>query len=290
MSHSIEPQEENDLMNETIFFNTAQKLDEHRFESFLKENFKSDKFIWVNNYYEFAIDNEIDNQWTYISLVTTIEGFKYHYSVFNSYDHALPLRERIEILRKLADEEQVDILSSDDEVNPWSWVLIEKNGQTSTIQTRGNDVLVIDDFYNFPLGDFRTKVKLTDIELNVLKQIIATKYPNIDIHHGYDGPVINGDFNKIKNNFKQLKLFDNHYEIVPVGKNEWFDKNEKSELFINLMLQFQDKVNKELCLFPRNYVEVKNIYGGSDSEEYCLLISKDKSEKIVYKECRFNSS
>lgn len=271
-------------MKETIYFNTAQQLDEALLEHFLRDNFNSKEFIWITNFYEFVIDNEINNQKTYISLETSIEGFKYHYSVYDNFD--LTLRERIEILKTLADKANLEILSTDDELNPWSWVLIEQNGQTSTIQTKDDDVLVIDDFYNFPFGDFRTKSKLTEVELGILKQIVIKKYPKIDIHHGYDGPVINGDFNKVKNNFDQLSLFDNHYEIVPLGKNDWLDKNEKSELFINLMIQFRDQINKELCLFPRNYSEVKNIEGGSDSEEHCILLTSFGQEKLVYKQRR----
>lgn len=271
-------------MKETIYFNTAQQLDEALLEHFLRGNFNSKEFIWITNFYEFVIDNEINNQKTYISLETSTEGFKYHYSVYDNFE--LTLRERIEILKTLADKANLDILSTDDEVNPWSWVLIEQNGQTSTIQTKDDDVLVIDDFYNFPFGDFRTKSKLTEVELGVLKQIVIKKYPKIDIHHGYDGPVINGDFNKVKNNFDKLSLFDNHYEIVPLGKNDWLDKNDKSELFINLMIKFRDQINKELCLFPRNYSEVKNIEGGSDSEEHCILLTSFGQEKLVYKQRR----
>lgn len=273
-------------MNERIYFNTTQRLDKALFELFLNETFNSNQFIWITNFYEFIIDNDVDKQKTYISLETSTEGFKFHYSVFDNNNLELTLRERIEILKTLAQKLSIEILSTDDEVNPWTWVLIETNGETSTIETKNDDILVVDNFYNFPLGDFRTKTKLADAELNVLKKIIEKKFPNIDIHHGNDGPVINGDFNEVKNNFDQLNLFDDHYEIVPIGKNDWLDKNEKSKLFVNLMLEFQDQVNRELCLFPSNYSEVKNIEGGSDSEEHCILLTSFGQEKIVYKQRR----
>lgn len=273
-------------MNERIYFNTTQRLDKALFELFLNETFNSNQFIWITNFYEFIIDNDVDKQKTYISLETSTEGFKFHYSVFDNNNLELTLRERIEILKTLAQKLSIEILSTDDEVNPWTWVLIETNGETSTIETKNDDILVVDNFYNFPLGDFRTKTKLADAELNVLKKIIEKKFPNIDINHGNDGPVINGDFNEVKNNFDQLNLFDDHYEIVPIGKNDWLDKNEKSKLFVNLMLEFQDQVNRELCLFPSNYSEVKNIEGGSDSEEHCILLTSFGQEKIVYKQRR----
>lgn len=273
-------------MNERIYFNTTQRLDKALFELFLNETFNSNQFIWITNFYEFIIDNDLDKQKTYISLETSTEGFKFHYSVFDNNNLELTLRERIEILKTLAQKLSIEILSTDDEVNPWTWVLIEPNGETSTIETKDDNVLVVDNFYNFPFGDFRTKTKLADAELNVLKKIIEKKFPNIDIHHGNDGPVINGDFNEVKNNFDQLNLFDDHYEIVPIGKNVWLNKNEKSKLFVNLMLEFRDQVNRELCLFPSNYSEVKNIEGGSDSEEHCILLTSFGQEKIVYKQRR----
>jgi hypothetical protein len=273
-------------MNERLYFYTTQLLDKALLERFLHENLKSNEFIWITNFYEFIVDNEIDKQKTYISLETSTEGFKFHYSVFESNSVDQTLRERIEILKNLAQKLSIEILSTDDEVNPWTWVLIESNRETSTIETKDADVLVVDNFYNFPFGDFRTKTKLSDFELDVLRQIIETKFPNIDIHYGTDGPVINGDFNKVKNNFDQLSLFENHYKIVPVGKNNWLDKNEKSELFVNFMLDFRNQINRDLCVFPRNYSEVKNIEGGSDSEEYCLVITKENLEKIIYKQRR----
>ncbi|NOT93437.1 hypothetical protein [Ferruginibacter sp.] len=189
-------------MNERIYFNTTQLLDKVLFESFLHVHFKSNEFIWITNFYEFIIDNEIDKHKTYISLETSTEGFKFHYSIFDSYNLDQPLRQRIEILKNLAQKLSVEILSTDDEVNPWSWVLIEPNGQTSTIQTKNEDVLVIEEFYNFPFGDFRTVDKLSQLQIEQLKALIGNLYPEIEIDYAIDGPIINGDFNKVKHSCK----------------------------------------------------------------------------------------
>lgn len=273
-------------MNESIYFNTTQRLDKALFESFLHETFKSNEFIWITNFYEFIIYNEIDKQKTYISLETSPEGFKFHYSVFDSYNLDQPLRERIEILKTLAKKLSVEILSTDDEVNPWSWVLIEPNGQTSTIQTKNDDVLVIEEFYNFPFGDFRTKGKLSQLQIELLKVLIENLYLEIEIEYSTDGPIINGDFNKVKDSFEKLKDFENHYEIRPIGKTQWFDKEEKSEQFISIMKEFRKVINKDLCIFPRNFSTVQNMEGGSDSEEYCILLTTSGQEKIIYKQRR----
>ena len=274
-------------MSETIDFHTTQLLDKIVFESFLYNNLKSIEFIWMKNFYEFAIDNKIDRYKTYISLETSTEGFKYHYSVFDSHEPGLPLRDRIEILKKLAKKINIEILSSDDEINPWSWVLIEPNGHASTIQSKtADDVLIIEDFYNFPFGEFRTVKKLNQFQMDQLKQIIKILYLDIKINYSTDGPIMNGDFNKLKSNFEKLKDFENHYEIGPVGKNQWFDKEEKSKHFISIMKEFRKMISVDLCIFPRNFCDVKNIEGGSDTKEYCILLSTSGYEKIIYKQRR----
>jgi hypothetical protein len=81
-------------------------------------------------------------------------------------------------------------------------------------------------------------------------------------------------------------MFEHHYGIVPLGKNEWLSKDDKSELFVALMTEFHLQTGYSLCLFPRNYSEIKTIEGGSDSEEYCLILSENKMEKVVYKQRR----
>ncbi len=273
-------------MNERIYFNTTQRLGKDLLESFLHENFKANEFIWVENFYEFITENVIDKQNTYISLDTSTEGFKFHYTVFDSHNLVQTLRERIEILKNLAQKLHVEILSTDDEVNPRSWLLIEPNGHTSTIQTKNGDALVIEEFYNFTFGDIRTVDKLSDLQIEQLSELIQHLYEEIEIDYSTEGPIINGDFNKVKYSFEKLKDFENHYEIRPVGKTQWLDKQEKSEQFISIMKEFRKLINKDLCIFPRNFISVQNIEGGSDSEEHCILLTASGQEKIIYKHRR----
>jgi hypothetical protein len=273
-------------MNERIYFNTAEPLDKALFESFLHENLKCNEFIWITNFYEFIVDNEIEKQKTYISFETSTEGFKFHYVVFDRCNFGHTLRERIEILKSLAQKLRIEILSTDDEVNPWSWVFIEPNGETSTVQTKNDNELVVEEFYNFSFGDFRTEDKLGHLEIEQLKALIKGLYSEIQVDYSTDGPIINGDFNKVKDRYEKLKGFENHYEIRPVGKTPWFDKEEKSEQFISMMKEFRKLINKTLCIFPRNFCDVKNIEGGSDSEEYCILLTSSGQEKIIYKQRR----
>lgn len=271
-------------MREAIYFSTKELLDEKNFEFFLADTFRSHNFLWTSDFYSYASDNEIDHSKTYLSLDTSDEGYKYHYSVFDSNSIETSLKDKIQILKGLSAKENIEILSTDDEVAPFSWVLVEPNGQTSTVQTKLVDELIIDDYYNFPFGDFRVVEPLTKNEQTTLKEIVKNVYPNILIEHSTDGPIINGEFNKVKSNYQSLKNFDNHYEILPIGKNEWMDREDKSIRFVLLMKEFHGQIQKDLCVFPRNFSEVKNIEGGSDSEEHCILLTTIGQEKIVYKQ------
>lgn len=273
-------------MREVIYFSTKELLDKQNLEFFLADTFQSHDFFWISDFYSYASDNEIDHSKTYVSLETSNEGYKYNYSVFDSNFIEISLKNKIQILKGLSAKENIEILSADDEVDPFSWVLIEPNGHTSTVQTKLTDDLIIDDYYNFPFGNFRTTEPLTERENTILKEIIKSVYPNILMEYSSDVPIINGNFNKVKVNNQSLKNFDNHYEIRPVGKNEWMDREDKSIRFVVLMKEFQGEIQKDLCVFPRNFSEVKNIEGGSDSEEHCILLTGSGEEKIVYKQRR----
>lgn len=273
-------------MREVIYFNTKELLDKKKLEFFLTDSFHSHGFLWTSDFYSYSSHNEIDHSKTYVSLDTSKEGYKYHYSVFDSNTVEISLKNKIQILKGLSAKENIEILSTDDEVAPFSWVLIEPNEQTSTVQTKLVDDLIIDDYYNFPFGDFRVYEPLAEKEKKTLIDIIKEIYPNILIEHSTDGPIINGDFNKVKSNYQSLINFDNHYEIRPIGKNKWIDREEKSIQFVMLMETFQRRVQKDLCVFPRNFCEVKNIEGGSDSEENCILLTACGQEKITYKQRR----
>lgn len=271
-------------MKEIIYFNTEQPLEQKSLEKFLSDKFGCANFQWCTNFYDFLMDNELHDSTAYISVESSDTGFKYHYSVFAHQSEELSLNQRVELLKDLSKEDNVLILSTDDETFPWSWVLIEPDGQTSTIHT-GED-FVIAGPYNFLFGAFSTKITLADTELAILKEIIAGLYSDIEISFSAEANMISGGFDKAKERFVQLKYFSNYYKIRPVGKNRWLDRNTKSDIFISFMVEFQRQIEKDLCIFPANFSEVKNIKGGSDVEERCILLTAAGQENIVYRERR----
>lgn len=272
-------------MKEIIFFNTERSLEKKGLEKFLSDKFGCTGFYWCANFYDFLADNELQDDITYISVENSNNGFKYHFSVFARQSKELVLNQCVELLKDLSRNENIRILSSDDETHPGTWVLIEPNGQSSTIYTRGEE-LVVAGPYNFPFGAFSTKVELENAELETLKKIVADLYHNVEISFSRDGSMISNSFDNMKNNYGQLQHFSNYYEIRPIGKNKWLDRSTKSEFFISFMTEFGGQVKRDLCIFPGNFNEVKNIEGGSDNEEYCILLTAAGQEKIVYKQRR----
>jgi hypothetical protein len=257
-----------------IYFYAKREIDPFRFELFLSKTFGAKKYVWVTDFTDYCINNEIDSAKTYISFGILKEGFKCAYEVFDNTAPPLSLRERVNLLKHLSVEIIEEILSSDDEVDPYSYILIEPNGQTSTVTANLKEELVVENYYNFPFGYFRATQKITDADLDCLHAIVMPIYPHIQVEYSnFDGP-------------EKLKQFAHHYEIRPLDKNNWLDREEKSGLFIQVMQTYQKMINKDLCIYPPNFSEVKNIKGGSDSEEYCILITSLGQEKIVYKQRR----
>jgi hypothetical protein len=261
-------------MSGVIYFYTRNEIDPLRLDLFLSKTFGEKEYIWITDFIDHCIDNEIDPAKAYISFDILKEDFKCIYEVFDKSAPRLSLRERVNLLKHLSVEIVDEILSSDDEVDPYSYILIEPNGQTSTVTANLKEELVVENYYNFPFGYFRTTQKITDADLDCLNAVVMPIYPHIQVEYSnLDGP-------------EKLKQFAHHYEIRPLDKNNWFDREEKSELFIQAMQAYQKMINKDLCIYPPNFSEVKNIKGGSDSEEYCVLITALGQERIVYKERR----
>ncbi|SHE41253.1 hypothetical protein [Pedobacter caeni] len=269
-------------MKEIVYFNTEQPLEKKSLEKFLADKFEYAGFHWSANFYDFLMDHEVHDHTAYISVENSNSGFKYHYSVFARQSGSPTLNQQVELLKDLSKKAGISILSTDDEIDPWTWILIEPNGEISTVHTEGEE-LVVAGPYNFTFGAFSTKINLTDPELEILKKIIAGLYQHIEINFSTDGTSISYDFDQSKNNFSQLQEFSNYYVIRPVGKNKWLDRNTKSDVFTSFMTEFQNQVKKELCIFPRNFSEVKNIEGGSDHEEHCILLTAIGHEKFIYK-------
>jgi hypothetical protein len=269
-------------MKEIVYFNTEQPLEQNSLEKFLSDKFGWTGFHWCVNIYDFLSENQVHDRTAYISFEKSNRGFKYHYSIFALRSSALILNEQVELLRDLSKKEGIQILSTDDEIDPWTWVLIEPDGQISTIHTEDEE-LVVAGPYNFLFGAFSTKIKLADSELKTLRKITGNSYQHIEINFSTDSSLISYSFGQTKNNFSQLQDFSNYYAVRPIGKNKWLDRNTKSDVFTSCMSEFQRQIKKELCIFPRNFSEVKNIEGGSDNEEHCILLAATGQEKIVYK-------
>lgn len=261
------------------YFHTEQAIDKNELEAFLTETFGVSYFIWVEDFYEYLVTHEIEEEQTYIGITMEKTGFRYGYDIFNRGHAELKLRTRIDSLKKLAIRLEISILASDDEIAPYSYVLIEPTGETSTIMIEWGDELVVKGVYNFPWGYFRTKERLSGNELHQLREL-SKIYPELEINYDTDGPVTNGNFNKVRAGIEQLRQFDHLYELRPTGKNIWHTLDEKAQLFMECMNDFQKAIKKDLCVFTRQMVGAKEEQ--NTEEEYCEVLSSKGQERIVY--------
>ncbi|MBW8688343.1 hypothetical protein [Chitinophaga rhizophila] len=267
-----------------LYFNVLSPLDRAGLERFLTATFNYTSFRWIRDLNE-MYDYSGPEDCTFIEQQIYEEEFKYYYSVWGTGDQPT-VRQQVDILTLLSHQENTPILCTDDEPAGFSWVLIQPDGTTSTVQTSTDGELVVEDYYNFRLGDFRTKAQLSAEEEDVLLKIISPFYPTVGIDYATDGPVINGEFDRVKEDITLLRGFDHHYSIQPAGKNTWLDIAEKSALFLTVMKDFQQYLQQEICVFPRNFREIRNIPGGSDSEEHCIVLTDNAASRVVYKTCR----
>ncbi|MBL7808587.1 MAG: hypothetical protein JNN28_12255, partial [Saprospiraceae bacterium] len=103
-------------MYEILFFESDQEIEKAVLENFLNRALNLENFYWVNDFYTFVIDNEIDTVQTYISLQISEIGFRFHYAVFSHQTTGFPLKKRIDILKKLSAQTRISLLSTDDEL------------------------------------------------------------------------------------------------------------------------------------------------------------------------------
>jgi hypothetical protein len=272
-------------MAEILYFYSKEKMSKKALESFLIAEFVWNNFVYLTDFYEFAAENDIDRNTVYISHQSGNAGFRNLYCIYADTDE-IPIKKRVELLKELAAISKIELITGDDEIAPFSMVLISPDKVACTVDCGMEDDLDPVGYYNFSLGSFCCKMPLSEKEMSLLHALLCIIFKEFSINVSNEGPVVNGEFENAKKRIKQLNQFDYHYEISPEEKTDWLDREEKSTRFTALMQEFQKAVQKELCLFPPNFIEVKNIPGGSDSEEYCLLLGNMGMEKIVYKQRR----
>ncbi|MFB6454764.1 hypothetical protein ACE38W_05780 [Chitinophaga sp. Hz27] len=269
-------------------FFSAIQLDLSCLENFLSRHFGSGKFRVISDFFDFIISGEAPDMDTiYIGVDIEEQEFKYCYRVFSYCKDETTLIQQIALLKLLAKENNIRLLATDDEVFSCSWVLIEPDGQTSTVAVPAAANLTITGFYNFPFGAFVTQKRLSTMDIQKLKVLMTPIYPEIDIWLGAEGIKIS-EFDNFKLEDSRLKAFDFHGVITPIGKNPWYNKVEKSRLFTMVMKEFQVYLQQEICIFPSIFRELKSIRGGTDSEEHCILLNKGIEDKIIYKKARMS--
>jgi len=203
-----------------------------------------------------------------------------------------PFESRIDLCKSLSNHLNTNLITSDEDVHPYSFLLIEPSGNCSTISADyitedDKDALEIGSFFNHIFGQFRLKIQQDINQLNKrLEDLFAEEFDNFELNVGTSGPVINGDFDRLHTTINELKDYQFHYSIRPLNKQKWFSIQQKSDIFKQKMIDFSKDQKLHICLFPADYSVVKNIEGGSDSEEYCMNVINGEAQKIIYKQRR----
>lgn len=257
-----------------IYFHLKENINKKSFEMFIKNQFGFSSIQWVNDIIDYFSSNTLNENTALITENISNAGFKYHYNLYgNRVKYKMSLREEVEVLKELSNKLNIEILTSDDEIDPFTYILIEPNCQATTIDIADDpEELILEGYYNFELGSFMIHRKLIEKELKALNEIIKELYNVFKITYSQE-----------PNTILNIKRFCHRYVIKPEGKNNWISIEEKSEKFTEMMIRFQKEIKEEICIFPKNYMKIVNIDGGSDSEEHCLIIDQDKIEKIIYK-------
>jgi hypothetical protein len=268
----------------SIYFTTQKELAESALLSVITKLGPAKQIVWLDTV---NTENVGDKDTIFAAKKIGNGQHRYRYEIFlRDYTTSLSLREKVDWLKYLATTLQIEVLTPDEEVDPYTYILIDKD-KTYPVEVNPdlfneNDELTISGAYHSSLGGFATEKILTQSEEKAFLQELCKPVPLCELVQ-YEPGLLPHDFNLNKKNFPQLQLYDHLYLIIQSGNGEWLSKDEKSKQLTDVLTLFHTKTKVNVCLFPPNSVTVENIPGGSDSEAFCICIDKNGMRKIIYK-------
>ncbi|MEL6558105.1 MAG: hypothetical protein AAFQ94_07970, partial [Bacteroidota bacterium] len=171
------------------------------------------------------------------------------------------------------------------------FIEIDENGKSYTVDVNCDALnekgdVYFNEYCNHVFGTigFKSEKELSVIE-NGLRKLISEYVSDFKFDKS-SGPTYNSDFEKVKEKIPHLRGFSFYAAIKPLGRQTWYSNNTKSKILLTVLSDITKTIPVELCVFPADFRKVENIEGGSDSEEYCVILSNGKSEKVVYKQRR----
>jgi hypothetical protein len=278
----------------SIYFDISSKLRPDDFVQYCAEqmNIKPSDFVVVENFIDYCSDNEINSDKFYIEHRVTSGQFDAWFEAYLKEEKFNDIKERVDFLKGLSSKYNLEILTSDEDLNPYSFILIKPDKTCCTIVV---DYDSYDEKKEMNFGQYRnaffgTIALENKIDENELKKSLSNIFSDY-----YDDLIFeyyNQDFfmKSLKEKTFLGKLFKNnyphHYILKTEGKQNWYSVRQRVDIFKEGIKELAKKSDLEICLFPADYSKIENIPGGSDSEEYCLQYLKGLEKQTIYKKRR----
>ena len=255
-------------------------------------NMKPTDFEVIDNFIDYCSNNEINSDKIYIEHKVTSGQFDAWYEAYLDDEKFNDIERRVDFLKGLSSKYNLEILTSDEDFNPYSFILIKPDKSCCTINVdydsyNDREEMNFGQYWNAFFGTIAIKKKVDENELNIkLSSIFGHYYDNIKLEYYYQ------DFFLKSLSEKSFlgKLFKNnyphHFIIKLDGKQNWYSVSQKVDIFAEGIKKLAKNSDFEICLFPADYSKVENIPGGSDSEEYCLQYFNGFEKRTIYKKRR----
>ena len=159
----------------------------------------------------------------FIQLFSSSGQFSYHYEIYLSNLPApLTKRDEVDWLCGLARDYQLEALTVNEEINPFSFIHIVSEGVAIEVDIKSyaegeKEELTIDGFYNFPLGSFATETGLSELEQRAPDELVD---PVLDHYEyvTYGVEEMNNDFTHQRKDFASLMNYDHFYRAKITGQ------------------------------------------------------------------------
>lgn len=276
----------------SIYFDISSNLRPEDFVQYCSEqaNIKSTDFVVVDNFIDYCSENEIESDKIYIEHRVTSGQFDAWYEAYLKDDKFNDIENRIDFLKGLSSKYNLEILTSDEDFNPYSFILINPDKPCCTIDVDYDsydekEEMNFGQYWNANFGTIALEKKIDDLEKR-LSNIFSEYYDELSLEY------YNQDFylKSLKEGTFLRKLlkknYPHHFIVKPIGKQNWYSVKQKVEIFTEGIKKLAKNSDFEICLFPADYSKVENIPGGSDSEEYCLQYFNGFEKRTIYKKRR----
>jgi hypothetical protein len=278
----------------SIYFDISSKLSPEEFVQYCSEqvNIKSTDFVVIDNFIDYCSENEIESDKIYIEHRVTSGQFDAWYEAYLQIDKFNDIENRVDFLKGLSSKYNLEVLTSDEDFNPYSFILIKPDKSCCTIDVdydsyNDKEEMNFGQYWNANFGTIalENKIDVNDLKKR-LSDLFGEYYDELRLEY------YNQDFylKSLKEGAFLKKLFKinypHHFIVKPVGKQNWYSVKQKVDIFTEGIKKLAKNSDFEICLFPADYSKVENIPGGSDTEEYCIQYFNGFEKRTIYKKRR----